>query len=255
MRPETELVISLSRTPLRTEARSRVAKLLGAGIDWDVVLRLAEQWRVEPTVFGNLGSEFPSAMPASVHAEVATLEKQARGYALSRTLILLDLLQSFAEAGIPVIVLKGPAIAIVAYDDCSRRTFGDADLLVSRSDLARARDLIIERGYSPHFSPDRERGIVSGQHALEFSDSRTSVELHWALLSEYLHCNLDIEDLWSRSRLRPCLDSQIRILSSEHLFLYLCAHGAKHEWGLFRWICDVAQLEDRLSPGEAEKVM
>lgn len=252
---DAELVIALSRTPIRSGARGRVLELLDERIDWSLVLALATKWQVEPTVFGNLGLEFSEAMPALVRAEVAAREKQSRVYAMSRTLMLLDLVQTLDRTGIPAIVLKGPAIAIAAYDDASRRTFSDADLLVRRKDLRRARDLLLGRGYSPLYGREMESGLIAGQHALEFADSRTSVELHWALLSRHLRFDLDLDDLWSQSQFTHCLGSEIRTLSSEHLFLYLCAHGAKHEWAVFRWICDIAQLAERLSSDQARRVM
>ncbi len=255
MPSETELVITLSRTPIRSESRNRVNELLEKGVDWDVVLPLATQWRVEPTVFGNLGSEFSAAMPRAVRVEAAQLEKRSRAYAVSRTLMMMDLVNAMDRAGIPTMVLKGPAVAVAAYDDCSRRTFADADLLVRRNDLRRARDFVLARGYSPLFQPATEDGLIAGQHALEFSDSRTTVELHWSLLSRHLWFNLNVDDLWRQATVLECLGSKMRTLASEHLFLYLCAHGAKHEWGHLRWICDLAQLAQRLSPGEAEKVV
>lgn len=254
MPSETDLVIALSRTPIRNEAGNRVRQLLEQGIDWDVVLRLATKWQVEATVFGNLGSEFSAAMPADVRAEAAALEKLSRAYALSRTLLMMDLVNGLARSDIPVIVLKGPAIAIAAYDDYSRRIFGDADLLLRRDDLGRARDLLVARGYTPHFQPERAGGLISGQSALEFSNSRATVELHWTLLSRHLRFNLSVDDLWAQSRLTDCVSSEMRTLAPEHLFLYLCAHGAKHEWTLFRWICDIAQLAERLTTSQANRV-
>jgi hypothetical protein len=166
--------------------RFRARELLQGTVDWDAVVAHAAQWRVEPTVFGNLGSEFYAAMPAAVRARVASLEKQSRGYAVSRTLLLLDLVNRFEHAGIPVIVLKGPAIAMRAYDDCSRRTFSDMDLMVRRHDLLRARDVVVASGYAAGFSPETQNGLITGQHALEFSDSRAVVELHWTLMSRFL---------------------------------------------------------------------
>jgi hypothetical protein len=252
---ETELVIALSRTPIRKEASNRVRQLLEEGIDWDVVLPLATRWQVEPTVFGNLGSEFSAAMPSDVRMQVAALEQRSRAYAISRTLIVVDLINDLARSNIPVIVLKGPTIAIAGYDDCSRRIFADADLLLRRDDLGRARDLLVARGYARNFQPARESGLIAGQHALEFSDSRATVELHWALISRHLRFNLDVDDLWRHAVVIECAGSQMKTLAPEHLFLYLCAHGAKHEWSFFRWICDLAQLAQRLTTSQAETVI
>jgi hypothetical protein len=255
MTPETDFVVALSRTPLGNKARERAQRLLERGVGWSRVLPLATQWRVEPTVFGNLGSEFAAAMPTDVRAEVATLEMQSRAYAVSRSLILLDLVRELEASGIPVLVLKGPAIAITAYDDPSRRIFSDADLLVRRQDLNRARDLVLARGYTASFQLERESALIASQEALEFSDSRMAVELHWTLLSRHLRFNLDVDDLWREAVEIECLGSTIRTLGPEHQFLYLCAHGAKHEWGVFRWICDVAQLSQRLTPQQAASVV
>lgn len=254
MPSETELVTALSRTPISSEARIRARELLQRSMDWNAIVALATQWGVEPTVFGNLRSEFSAAMPTGVHTEVAILERQARGFAVSRTLVLLDLLQSFERVGVPVIVLKGPAVGTRAYDDCSRRTFADFDLLVWRRDLGRARDLVLAYGYAAHFTAKTEKDLIAGQHALEFSDSRTAVELHWTLMSGHLRFNLNLDDLWRQSVFVECLDSRMRTLAPEYLYLYLCAHGAKHEWSLFRWICDIAQLGARLTPAQAESV-
>src|SRR6266508_3949777 len=168
---------------------------------------------------------------------------------------LADLVNALAAAGIPAIVLKGPAIAIAAYGDCSRRTFADVDLLLHRSDLMAARDLLVTRGFAPDFSSEMVGALVNGQHALEFSDSRSRVELHWSLLSRHLSFDLDPEELWDRAVEIECAGTRLMALAPHHLFLYLCAHGAKHEWMLFRWICDVAQLARGLTPSEAQQVV
>lgn len=255
MTPEMDLVIALSRMPLGSEGRNRVRRLLRQEVDWSLVVSLATQWRVEPTVFGNLGLEFSGAMAADVRVEIATLERQSRAVTVSRALVLVDLVHQFNRSGIPVLVLKGPAIGIAAYGDCSRRVFADADLLVRRKDLGPARNMLLSRRYSASFQATRENALIASQDALEFSDARMAVELHWTLLSRHLRFNLNVDDLWSHAVEVDCLGSRINTLSPEHHFLYLCAHGAKHEWGLLRWVCDLAQLSRRITSPQAERVV
>jgi hypothetical protein len=255
MLPQTELVIALSRTPVGDDARKRVRQLLGDDIDWNAVLALAAAWQVEATVLDNLRSDFAAAIREPLLTEIARLEQCARAFALSRTLVLMDLVKSLTRAGIPTIVLKGPAVAMAAYGDFSRRAFGDIDLLVRRGDLPSARDHVIARGYVAHYRPEMENGLIAGGHALEFSGSRTPVELHWSLISRHLNFDLGIDELWSGAHPIRCADSDMMVLAPEYLFLYLCAHGAKHEWASFRWICDIAQLAQRLSSTEAARVM
>jgi hypothetical protein len=190
-----------------------------------------------------------------VLAEITELERTQRAFALSRTLQVVDLSARLTAAGIPTIVLKGPAVAMAAYGDCSRRTFADIDLLVRKDDLTAASDFLIAGGYTPKFAPEMVSALVSGQHALEFAGPGPVVEIHWSLLSRHLRFDMWPEELWQDACRLQCADSEFTALAPHHLFLYLCAHGAKHEWMRFRWICDVAQLARRLTRSDADRVI
>jgi len=250
---EKQLVIALSRLPVEAGKADRIRELLG-GVDWRAIIEQATSWEVEPAVFGNLRMHFAEATPADVLSEITELERTQRAYAVSRTLQVVDLSKRLTEAGIPTIVLKGPAVAIAAYGDCSRRTFVDIDLLVQKDDLPAANDLLLARGYSPKFGPRMVGALVSGQHALEFTGAGPNVEVHWSLLSRHLRFDLGPDELWREACRSQCAGAEITALAPHHLFLYLCAHGAKHEWMRFRWICDVAQLARRLTQSESERV-
>jgi hypothetical protein len=252
---EKQLVSVLSRFPLDSGNSDSVRELLSRGVDWTAIIEQATRWQTEPVVFGNLRNHFAETIPPEVLVEIASLEQAQRAYALSRTLQAVDLAKSMTSAGIPTIVLKGPAIAMAGYGDCSRRTFADIDLLVPKAHLSDAQDLLVGRGYNPKFGAKMFAHLVSGQHALEFVGRGPSVEIHWSLLSRHLLFELHPQDLWRDARVLQCAGSNILALSPPHLFLYLCAHGAKHEWMLFRWICDVAQLARRLTLTEAEQVV
>ena len=255
MQRETELVTALSRTPLSPVVRGRVRELLGGNVDWDALRDLARRWQVEPTVFGNLRSEYAATIPAAILSDIAALEKQSRARAMSRTLALMHLVTVFERAGVRVIVLKGPAVAIAAYGDYSRRTFSDFDLLVRREDLPAARDLLLGRGYSREYAPEMEGALIEDQHALELADAHTKVELHWSLMSRHLYFDIDVDDMWKNAHQVECMGAPMSVLATEHLFLYLCAHGAKHEWMIFRWICDIAQLSQRVTSENAAKIL
>ncbi|MFN2601773.1 MAG: nucleotidyltransferase family protein [Gemmatimonadaceae bacterium] len=252
---EKEIVAALSRLPVEPGALERVGQGIGEGIDWDALIEQATRWEVEPAVFGNLRGHFPQAVTPETFAVITERERVARAFALSRTLQVVDLSRAFAGAGIPAMVLKGPALAIQAYGDYSRRTFVDIDLLVSRNDLPRAARLIVERGYTPKFSEQMTGRLVTGQHALEFSGPGPNIEVHWSLLSRHLRFDLGPDELWRDACRLECAGGEIDALSAHHLFIYLCAHGAKHEWMKFRWVCDVAQVGSRLTAAERERVI
>jgi len=255
MQRETELVIALSRIPVSAAARDRIGQLLGDTVEWDALFDLASRWQVEPTVFGNLRTQFAPAMPPTVLDDIAAREQKSRARAVSRTLLLMRLVSAFDQAGIHVIVLKGPAVAIAAYGDYSRRTFSDVDFLVRKEDLVAAREYLVGRGFTREYAPEMEGALIADQHALELADAIIKVELHWSLLSRHLHFDLDPSELWAKAHQVECMGAQMSVLAAEHQFLHLCAHGAKHEWMLFRWICDIAQLTRSLSEADVERVL
>ena len=56
------------------------------------------------------------------------------------------------EAGIPVIPLKGVALAELLYGDLGARVCADIDILVPANDAVRARRIILMNGYSSQFT-------------------------------------------------------------------------------------------------------
>jgi hypothetical protein len=256
MQAETELVLSLCRTPIPDTLVARATDILRGGkLRWESVFDLAAFWEVEPVVMSNLRRHFPEIVSPDVLARAEKCERDARAIALSRTLMSIDLVQKLDAVGIESILLKGPAIGQLAYGDASFRTFADIDLLVRREDLSRARDFLLKSGYSPEYKLGDENQLVLNQHALEFAKSGTKVELHWSLLSRHLSLNFDLDRIWSKSITVECAGRKFRTLARSDLFLFLSAHGAKHEWERVRWICDLVQLEPELSELEVNEVI
>ena len=252
---ETELVLLLCRTPIAARATVRVSALLAQPVDWDALFHRAAVWELEAVVFSNLRCVFGEAIPLKVLELVTDLERQSRAHTLARTLVTVDLAAKFDAHGIDSLVLKGPAVGVAAYGDPSLRSFDDIDLLVRRQDLERARDLLTTIGYARQYEPSHESFLIDQHHALEFSNSRTRVELHSALLERYLRLTIPENDLWNGDLRIQCAGGTLRVLAQHHLFLFLCAHGAKHEWERPRWIRDIAQLLQMLDAAAAARIL
>lgn len=223
-------------------------------VDWTAVMRHASGWDMEAVVCPNLRRGFGEAIPADIVRLAEDKARACRAHTLARTLVTVDLAGRFERAGIDCLVLKGPAVGVAAYGDPSLRSFSDVDLLVKRHELTAARNLLETLGYAPGYNIARERELIDDQHALEFSDGRMMVELHWTLLERHLRFDVSEAELWDRSVGVNCAGRTIKVLAKHHLFLFLVAHGAKHEWERLRWICDIAQLADRLDNLEAAEV-
>jgi hypothetical protein len=194
-------------------------------------------------------------IPENVLDLAATRERDARAFALAGTLVLVDLVATLENAGIPVIVLKGPALGVIAYGDASMRTFRDIDLLVRREDILRARDLLLQLEYQRDYTAESEDALVSGDHALELSRLGTKVELQSALFERYLRFDLGNDAIWANAATIDIAGRRVRVLDSPRLLVFICAHGAKHEWTRLRWVCDVAQLADRLTSEEVRETL
>jgi hypothetical protein len=224
-------------------------------VDWDRVQSIAQAFEVEAVFCSNLIALSGLAIPDHVLESAARREREARAFALARTLVLVELVGLLEDSGIPVILLKGPALGVTAYGDASMRTFSDIDLLVHREDLLDAKNLLLRLGYTRDYRAGSERALIHGDHALEFSKSGTKVELHCALLERYLRFDLGSQAVWHNATTIDIAGHRVKVLDSPRLLVFICAHGAKHQWPRVRWICDVAQLADRLTAEEIRRTI
>jgi hypothetical protein len=151
----------------------------------------------------------------------------------------------FEKAGIAVISLKGPALAMQAYGDLALREFSDLDFLIHPDNAIRARDVLAAEGYQPSDSLMGNRDAMllrSANRQLEFVNAErgTQIDLHWGALHAMFPYQLPVNELFQSSRLAQLEGASFLSLSPENTLLYLCVHGTKHCWIRLRWLCDVA---------------
>ncbi|HEU5209718.1 MAG TPA: nucleotidyltransferase family protein, partial [Longimicrobiales bacterium] len=220
----THLLLSLLGT--ETQAR-RIAGRMTAD-EWQSLFDEAVYHELEPILhwrFEQIGVVLPDAVRR-------LLEERTGVHALRSRLLLVelgDLLRALAGAGVPVILLKGAALAAGVYPDPALRSMGDIDLLVRERDLPRARDAAIRLGYRPegeaaehHLPPLRRPGA-------------TMVELHSHIESPSAPFRIDTEGLWERAQTIRTADCEARTLCAEDLLLHLCLHlSYHHRFGLGR---------------------
>jgi hypothetical protein len=195
-------------------------------IDWQTLRRIAEENGVLGLVHQSLleaGTEMPDFFTAAAQENRASAERLATE--------LEGLLQDFAERGIDVLPLKGPALAAALYGDAALRTCNDLDLLVRRDDYERAAALLLDLGFTA--------GTVNDYNGRFLYDG-TAVELHFEVVSP-LTFRFDVNGIWSRSRRDHFRGKPIRLMCDEDLVLFLCAHGLKHCFSRLIWILDLAR--------------
>jgi hypothetical protein len=206
--------------------------------DWQTLLDLAEQHGVLPLVYRSL-LEMHSGMPRFFTAAALKRRESAERFAAE----LEGLLRHFANRGIEVLPMKGPALGLALYEDLALRPCDDLDLLVRREDYQRAHALLSDLGFTAGSSDD---------HNCRFLRDELPVDLHFELAAPR-YFPFDLDEVWSRSRRGDFRGKPIRVMSGDDLVLYLCSHGLQHGYSRLIWILDVAgALRELRHPGYKE---
>lgn len=245
--PEFKLVVACSWLPQDFALQNAQIMSLVSNIDdWDEVTAQVVLHSLTGCfckVMGRLG--WPN-VPMVTKERLKALRFQQAARALGQVSELTRVSHLFAEAGVPVIPLKGVALSYELYGDPVIRSSGDVDILVRVEDVAKAEEILIALGYRNaigfhSLSAKQQRYILETEHHHEFVNDAHGVhiELHWrsALWSE-----VQVLALWDKIVPSdwPCMD--LSKLTKVDNILFLADHGARHGWKCLKWLSDIAML-------------
>jgi hypothetical protein len=219
----------------------RMAERLRASLQWPSLMALADDHSVLGLTAARLANFDQKSIPAE-HRD--SLRARRRSYALftmNLTAEMFRLFDSFAAAGLEVLVIKGPVLSARCYGDPGLRQYGDLDLIVRDVDILRATELMICLGYeaSVPLTAIRARKIP-GEYVFRQSATKLLVEFHTERTFRYHPRPLPLEKLFQRQT-RVNIDAhEIPALSPEDELVLICVHGAKHFWEQLSYIADVA---------------
>lgn len=137
---------------------------------------------------------------------------------------LMQALSVLLAADVPVIVLKGAALADTIYPSIANRPMNDIDLLVRRVHRGRAQAALEIAGFRSPYG-------IQASHEMHFRrGERPIVELHWDLASivPLRLAALDNEALWQEARPFTVGSAQAYQLSLRDTLLHLCLHLSGH---------------------------
>ena len=242
--PEFLLAAACCRWPA-SAARDAAVRTAAAPVrDWDAFLRFVGRHRV----IGLVHDALPAAgvvLPAGVAAKLAARNKAA----VRRNLLLLDelflLKRAFDAAGIAFLVLKGAALAQLAYGAATGKQTRDIDLLVAPDDAKAAFDVLKRQGYAPMppavgISDVQFRALLRYYREIDLArpGSNLPVELQWRAADN--PTLLDGVDARSPAQDVALAEGfLVRTLAADDLFAYLCVHGAYHHWSRLKWLADL----------------
>lgn len=215
--------------------------------DWESLADWALRYRVGALLYRETKSTyFPAGLiPVDVRN---TFRDAYRNLAGINTRLFSDastVLRSLADNHLPVIALKGLSLAHRIYGDIALRPMSDIDLLVKEEDLVRAGRILLTLGYRQNY-PAWESMVKTFHNLPQFTNKRgTIIELHSNIVKPDGPIRVDLDGLWERACLVKVDHAEVRALSLEDQFVYLCIHACLHlQAGLVNLIplCDIAGL-------------
>ena len=250
-RSENELLLCCARTNAASRVVARLRELAAGKIDWEYLFLLARRHAVVPLLYLQLERHASDLVP---HENLQQLKKHYLENAARNTVLtaeLCRLITLLADRGIEAIPYKGPSLALFAYDNLALRRFVDLDVIVRKTDVLKAREILSAEGYTPtkSLSLNQQELLLRTQHNMQFSrdNRRLIVELHWEVAPHLFASTVNAETLWRDLVTININGTEVKTLSADDLLFSLCVHGSRHLWERLSWICDVAELISRRS--------
>jgi hypothetical protein len=247
--PEDRLVLLLARGKCAPRVQEDAAALLATRLDWNVILEHVTAEEVFPLFYQNLCALGCPDVPAPARDKLHYL---SRINALRNTLLteeLVRVLELFNNAGIPVVPLKGVALAESYYGDVAARICSDIDLLVPRHAAAQAFRLLLTEGFAAYDEAVDLSDIdllldsnIEYSFTSERQGFRYLYELHWDIAWRWQQNGKITDDLWAEAQRKSYRGSEIYALSPEWELLYLAVHASRHQWQGLKWLIDIHEL-------------
>ena len=255
--PEARVVLACLRAVTAQCNAEGLGGLIALRPDWKVVARIASWHGVLPLVVNRLGAEPGSAVArdALTRLRAEYFGRALRSASLARE--LLRLYRLIDSAGIAMLALKGPVLAVQAYGDVTMRQFTDLDVLIRRADLPRVVEILSRDGYRPRrFIHDaRDQGLFdSSEEEFTKPGALGLIDVHWLLSSPFFPYAPDADSCFAHAVQVDLEGTGVPTLAPRELLLFLCVHAAKHGWPTLGAAADIAAVARRYPALEWEAV-
>lgn len=247
--PEMQLLLACARKTLCPADTKRIVGLCHDPLDWPLFMRLANRHRMIPLVWHSLKNIDNPSIPRQIQDGLGHRAKNDTLKAFRQAAELTQLIRRFEGEDIRVLPLKGPVLAMQAYETLQLRHVGDLDLLVDPAGLWDADRILQNSGYVrtiPDYplTPGQAAAYMKIRKDFSYTHPKTGsrVELHWRLCQNKYLFPLGLDQLWDVREFVTFGSTRVAAIPRQELLLYLCAHGAHTGWFRLKWLCDIAEL-------------
>ena len=239
-------VVELLRLSARVDSdaatRQRILDAASRLVNWGDLPAMAEAHGLAPLLYVHL-SEAGAPIPVEARQRLFAASIQHREANRARFRALGEILDAFEHAAIPVVVLKGAALAHLLYRSPGLRPLSDLDLLVDGAEAARAQSVLSSIGFIAPASPTSRR--LMSHHHLPLAMRQTGghviqVEIHTDALSRDSDASLPMSRLKGPLQTFVVEGRTAHALGHADMLSHLCRHTAERA-PLMRliWIADV----------------
>ncbi len=193
-----------------------------------LLYRVFNEWPAIQYPHCNLAAECQKASVLSGIVQIQHIEQ------------IKTVLNNFNLAKIPVIALKGLVLRYF-YPHPELRNMVDADILIHKEDLIRAKNILLQMGYLIKTS-DAKNILFTHKYHL-------AIELHFSLAFQENFNNIKNFEInvWKNAKLFSLNEIRVLQLSTEDLILHILLHMAEHllSYGFgLRQVCDLVLLTE-----------
>lgn len=242
MSKELEFIILMSIWKMNPEQDQRVLCLAREGLKWDAVYAEVARNRMWSVVYYNMKRlqlmELPFAQDIAEATNKCTIKN------MKLTMTLAKVFKLFEDHKIEALVLKGPALSQLIYNNVSMRSSKDLDILVKREQLEEAINLLESIGFqcSAAFKTAKRRECIFSKrvgHDFSLHDGDVEIELHWRMDAVI---DLPFETLFEQKESSMLCGVNVYMPNSYANMYYLVMHGIKHCFVRLGWLMDIYEL-------------
>lgn len=253
MQPEYQLLLACARTKLGKNNQDEIRKLVNDGLDWDYLLQMGKAHGLAPLLYSHLrGIDYEHRIPQPIMDQLHNIYYGN----LARNILAYDelsrVLKSFEEKEIPVVALKGIALAGLVYRNIALRPMADVDLLVQESNMPEVLKTLFKLGFKRLL---QEKEItLKNRNEVDLVKRQKNVK-HLPGLIISIHRDLtaparfkgatkiNTQQMISRARPGKVAGSNILIMAPEDQVLHVIYHATfQHPFIGLLQLCDVAEL-------------
>ena len=202
--------------------------------------------KIIPLVNDVFKKNISDKIPSDIQRKIKNFSYQNQVRNLYILAVLSSLVSLLKNNEIDTIPFKGLITAHGIYGDIGLRSFSDIDLLVKKKDISKAWGVLCSNGFNPELDLDYQQlqKYIKTEDNILFINKKNqiAVELHWEMTGIYLPHPLCYESVQYRIHEITIHGKEFNNLSREDQLVYLCIHGAKHEWENIEQISSVAEL-------------